>query len=131
MNALMAYQNVNRQTSVVDADPHRLIQLLFDGALERINMAKVQIQMRNFEGKNRLISKAMEIVGGLRSFLDLERGGSIASSLNDLYQYIERRLLDANISNNIEILDEVAGLIREIKTGWDGIRPEVLEKKLV
>ncbi|MAM88089.1 flagellar export chaperone FliS [Allohahella sp. A8] len=131
MNALMAYQNVNRQTSVVDADPHRLIQLLFDGALERINMAKVQIQMRNFEGKNRLISKAMEIVGGLRSFLDLERGGSIASSLNELYQYIERRLLDANISNNIEILDEVAGLIREIKTGWDGIRPEVLEKKLV
>tara|TARA_R100000306_G_scaffold62604_1_gene75736 strand:- start:94123 stop:94506 length:384 start_codon:yes stop_codon:yes gene_type:complete len=127
----MAYQNVNRQTSVVDADPHRLIQLLFDGALERINMAKVQIQMRNFEGKNRLISKAMEIVGGLRSFLDLERGGSIASSLNELYQYIERRLLDANISNNIEILDEVAGLIREIKTGWDGIRPEVLEKKLV
>ncbi|GAA3954078.1 flagellar export chaperone FliS [Allohahella marinimesophila] len=131
MNALMAYQNVNRQTSVVDADPHRLIQLLFDGALERINMAKVQIQMRNYEGKNRLISKAMEIVGGLRSFLDLERGGSIASSLNDLYEYIERRLLDANISNNIEILDEVAGLIREIKTGWDGIRPEVLEKQLV
>ena len=131
MNALKAYQNVNRHTSVVDADPHRLIQLLLDGAIERINMAKTQIQIRNYEGKNRLISKAMEIIGGLRSFLDLERGGSVASSLNDLYEYMERRLLDANISNSNEILDEVAGLIREIKTGWDGIRSEVLEKQLV
>ncbi|WP_020406896.1 flagellar export chaperone FliS [Hahella ganghwensis] len=131
MNALHQYQSVNRQTSIVDADNHRLIQLLFEGALERISTAKGQIQAKNYEGKNRLINKAVEIVGGLREFLDMEQGGELAESLSSLYEYIERRLFEANLKNDVAILDEVAGLLKEVKGGWDGIRDEVLEKSLV
>ena len=131
MNALNMYQSVNRQTGVVDADRHRLIQMLFDGALERISMAKGLIQRKDFEGKNRLISKAIEIVGGLRSFLDVKKGGEVAENLERLYEYLEYRLFQANIKNDIEMLDEVASHLRKVKEGWDGIREEVLKSGLI
>ncbi len=131
MNALHQYQSVNRQTSIVDADRHRLIQLLFEGALERISMAKGQIHAKNYENKNRLINKAIEIVGGLHEFLDIENGGELAKSLSALYEYIERRLFECNLKNDEAILDEVLGLLKELKGGWDAIRDEVVEKSLV
>jgi len=131
MNALNMYQSVNRQTGVVDADRHRLIQMLFDGALERISMAKGLIQRQDFEGKNRLISKAIEIVGGLRGFLDAKKGGEMAENLERLYEYLEFRLFQANVKNDIEMLDEVASHLHKVKEGWDGIREQVLKEGLV
>lgn len=128
MNAMHQYQSVSAQTSVVDVDKHKLIELLFDGALERINMAKARIQAKDYEGKNRLINKSIEIVAGLRSFLDIEKGQELAQNLSDLYQYCERRLLQANMKNDIEALDEVVGHIRKIREGWAGIRLESIEK---
>lgn len=127
MNALQQYQRVNAQTSVVDADPHRLIQLLFRGALERINMARARIQAKDFEGKNRLINGTIDIVIGLRGFLDLEKGGDLADKLEALYYYIERTLVKANMQNDVTALDEAASLLGEIKDGWDGIRDEAMQ----
>ncbi|MEQ5837478.1 flagellar export chaperone FliS [Marinobacter sp. NFXS9] len=126
MNGLQAYQRVNTQTSITDADPHKLIQLLYNGALERINMAKARMQAKDYEGKGRLISKAIEIVGGLRSFLDFEKGGELARHLEGLYDYIERTLFEANRLNDVAKLDEVSDLLRQVKEGWDGIREEVM-----
>ncbi len=131
MKALHQYQSVNRQTSVIDADRHRLIQLLFDGALERVLMARAQITAKNIEGKNRLIGKAIEILGGLRGFLDKDKGGDLAVRLDALYEYMEIRLFYANLKNDVTILDEVASLLKEVKGGWDGIRPQVLQKGMV
>tara|TARA_R110002124_G_scaffold42984_2_gene132009 strand:- start:8 stop:409 length:402 start_codon:yes stop_codon:yes gene_type:complete len=133
MNGLQAYQRVNTQTSITDADPHKLIQLLYNGALERINMAKARMQVKDFEGKGRLISKAIEIIGGLRGFLDFEKGGDLAARLESIYDYMERTLFEANAQNNIAKLDEVADLLRSIKDGWDGIREEAtsLQQKAV
>lgn len=129
MNGLQAYQRVNTQTSITDADPHKLIQLLYDGALERINMAKARMQAKDFEGKGRLISKAIEIIGGLRSFLDFEKGGDLAERLEGLYDYMERTLFEANVKNDPAKLDEVAELLRSIKEGWDGIREEAMAQQ--
>jgi len=129
MNGLQAYQRVNTQTSITDADPHKLIQLLYNGALERINMAKARIQAKDYGGKAKLINKAIEIVGGLRSFLDLEQGGELAARLESLYDYMERTLLEASMKNDVAKLDEVAGLLRSIKEGWDGIREEVVNQQ--
>ena len=126
MNGLQAYQRVNAQTSITDADPHKLIQLLYSGALERINMAKARMQANDIEGKGRLISKAIEIIGGLRSFLDFEKGGDLAERLEGLYDYMERTLFEANVKNDPAKLDEVAELLRSVKEGWDGIREEVV-----
>ena len=127
MNALQQYQQVNTQTSIVDADPHRLIQLLLDGALERINMAKNRIEARDYAAKGNLIGKAMDIVSGLRGFLDFEKGGELAANLESLYDYIERGLLQASARNDVEKLDEMAKLLRTIKQGWDGIREEAVQ----
>lgn len=129
MNGLQQYQRINTQTSITDADPHKLIQLLYNGALERINMAKARMQARDFEGKGKLISKTIEIIGGLRSFLDFEQGGELAIQLESLYDYMERTLLEASAKNDVEKLDEVARLLRSVKDGWDGIRDEVVRQQ--
>ncbi|KMQ75004.1 flagellar export chaperone FliS [Marinobacter subterrani] len=126
MNGLQAYQRVNTQTSITDADPHKLIQLLYSGALERINMAKARMQAKDFEGKGKLITKAIEIIGGLRGFLDFDQGGELAVRLEALYDYMERSLFEANAKNDPAKLDEVANLLRSIKEGWDGIREEAM-----
>lgn len=127
MNALQQYQRINTQTSITDADPHRLIQLLINGALERINMAKAQMTARNYEGKARLINKTIDIVNSLREFLDLEQGKELAERLNSLYEYMSRTLLEASLKNDVEKLDEVAYLLRQVKEAWDGIREEAVE----
>lgn len=126
MNGLQAYQRVNTQTSITDADPHKLIQLLYSGALERIHMAKARMQAKDHEGKGKLIGKAIEIIGGLRGFLDFEKGGELATRLEGLYDYMERTLLEASARNDMAKLDEVASLLRSVKEGWDGIREEAV-----
>lgn len=131
MNGLQAYQRVNTQTSITDADPHKLIHLLYNGALERINMAKNRIQAKDYAGKGALIGKAIEIVGGLRSFLDFEKGGELALRLEALYDYMERTLLEASAKNDVAKLDEVSNLLRSIKEGWDGIREEATAQQQV
>ena len=131
MNGLQAYQRVNTQTSITDADPHKLIQLLYSGAIERINMAKARMQAKDYEGKGKLITKAIEIIGGLRSFLDFEKGGDLAERLEGLYDYMERVLFEANVKNDVAKLDEVASLLRSIKEGWDGIREVAVSQQNV
>ncbi|MBW3225988.1 flagellar export chaperone FliS [Marinobacter adhaerens] len=126
MNGLQAYQRVNTQTSITDADPHKLIQLLYNGAIERINMAKARMQAKDYAGKAQLLNKAIEIIGGLRSFLDFEKGGDLAARLEALYDYMERSLLEASAKNDVQKLDEVLGLLRSVKEGWDGIREEAV-----
>jgi flagellar protein FliS len=126
MNGLQAYQRVNTQTSITDADPHKLIQLLYNGAIERINMAKARMQAKDYAGKAQLLNKAIEIIGGLRSFLDFEKGGDLAARLEALYDYMERSLLEASAKNDVQKLDEVLDLLRSVKEGWDGIREEAV-----
>ncbi|MEH6561390.1 MAG: flagellar export chaperone FliS [Marinobacter sp.] len=131
MKGLKAYQQVNTQTSITDADPHKLIQLLYNGALERINMAKARMQAKDYAGKGKLLGKAIEIIGGLKSFLDFEKGGELAARLEGLYDYMERTLLEASAKNDVAKLDEVADLLRSIKGGWDGIREEAVAQAQV
>ncbi|MBB5322567.1 flagellar export chaperone FliS [Marinobacter oulmenensis] len=129
MNGLQAYQRVNTQTSITDADPHKLIQLLYNGAIERINMAKARMQAKDYAGKAQLINKAIEIIGGLRAFLDFEKGGELSPRLEALYDYMERTLLDASVKNDVAKLDEVLDLLRSVKEGWDGIREEAVNSQ--
>jgi flagellar protein FliS len=128
MNASLAmsqYKEVHVQSSIMDASPHRLIQMLMEGALEKIALAKGNILRKEIAQKGENIGKAITIVGGLQSSLNTDAGGDLAESLNDLYDYMSRRLVVANIQSDEAILDEVAGLMIEIKAGWDAI-PGVL-----
>jgi len=124
-SALNSYKVVSNQTGIVDANPHRLIQMLFEGVLDRLHMAKGLIEHKDIEARSRYINKAIGIIGGLQSSLNSEAGGDVAANLDSLYDYVMRRLFDANRLNSMEILDEVVGLVKEIKSGWDGISEEV------
>ena len=125
MNAFTAmkqYQTVNVNAQVSEADPHRLIQMLMEGGLQRIAQAKGAMQYGNTPLKGELIGKAVAIIGGLQDALDIKQGGEVAANLNELYQFMQQRLAQANLNNDPALLDEVANLLREIKEGWDGIR---------
>jgi len=120
-SALSSYSDYGYNTEIEYADPHRLIQMLFEGALKRISFAKGAMQRKQIVEKGKFISQTIEIVGGLRASLDSDNGGDIAANLESLYEYINRQLVTANLKNSEEILDEVAGLLTDVKVAWDAI----------
>ncbi len=116
------YSQIGLQTEVLEADPHKLIQLLLEGALTRLAASKVFIEQKNIEKKNEKLGQVVEILCSLQESLDHERGGDISVNLERLYDYMTRRLFDANRLNDTDIINEVMGLLLEIKAGWEGIR---------
>jgi flagellar protein FliS len=123
--AAQSYSSLKVHSGVEDASPHRLIQMLFEGALERIAQAKGAMQQNQIARKGELIGKAINIVGGLQGSLNDKEGGALATNLDELYDYIIRRLAQANFANDLSILDECGQLLGEIKSAWDAIAPEV------
>ena len=121
---LAAYSSAQAHGGVAAADPHRLIVMLMDGALERIATARGCMTRGDTAEKARLINRAVSIIGELRSSLDLNSGGPIAVNLGELYDYMCRRLLKATAENRVEMLDEVTKLLNEIRTAWVGIPSE-------
>lgn len=120
-SAMRQYQQVKTDAGMEDASPHRLVQMLMEGALERIAAARGHMVRGETARKGEQIGKAIGIIGGLREGLDEEAGGELVRNLDALYGYMERRLVQANLSSDPTILDEIAGLLREIKTAWDAI----------
>ncbi|MFI3138342.1 MAG: flagellar export chaperone FliS [Methylococcaceae bacterium] len=116
------YASIQATSHVDDASPHQLIQMLMEGLISRINAAKGAIEQHDFEAKSIFISKAIGIVGGLNEAIDKKQGGVIAENLSDLYAYMSTRLLLASAENSIEKLNEVASLMREVKSAWDAIK---------
>lgn len=127
MNASVAMQEYRQnhiQGGIESASPHRLVQMLMEGALEKILAAKSYMAKNETTKKGEHISWAISIIDSLRSCLNVEVGGDFARNLLDLYNYMERRLVEANINNDPAMLDEVGQLILEIKAGWDAIPAE-------
>ncbi len=117
-----AYAKVGIETGVAAASPHKLIVMLYEGALVAISMALHHMKTGNIPAKGQSISKAMLIIdSGLRASLDKKAGGEIAESLDSLYEYMGNRLLQANLKNQPEILEEVHRLLSELKGAWDAI----------
>lgn len=122
--AINTYSQGALRAEATEASPHRIIQMLMSGFLERVAYAKGSMERQEFAKKSEYISKAVGIINGLRSGLDMDKGGEIAENLNSLYEYINRRLIEANAANDIEILNEVYSLMSEVKQGWDAIPAE-------
>lgn len=123
-SAVNAYQAVQIDAAVLGASPHELIAKLFAKSIDSIIQAKTFMLDGNIPGKSEHIKIALSIISdGLRSSLNMEEGGEIAANLDALYEYMLQRLIKAHAENDPAILDEVVSLLREIKTGWDGIKP--------
>lgn len=121
---LAAYSNASAHGGVAAADPHRLVVMLMDGALERISTARGCLNRGEIAEKARLLNRAVSILGELRGSLDMSKGGSIANNLGELYDYMCRRLLTGSSENRGEALDEVSTLLHEIRGAWLSIAPK-------
>ena len=119
--ALGAYKVTKNQSAIDDASPHQLITMLLEGALERVASASGAMGRGEIAVSGESIGKAIGIIDSLRGSLDREQGGQIADNLSALYDYMTRRLLEANATKDADMLAEVAGLLREIKVAWDQV----------
>ena len=122
LSAAQAYQQVGLETGVVSASPHKLVVMLFDGALLAIANASKHLAAGQIADKGNAISRAINIIdAGLKACLNLEKGGELAANLYALYDYMIRRLLEGNLKNDAGALDEVATLLRDIRSAWEQI----------
>jgi len=119
--AIESYGDVKVTTGVSKANNVELIQMLFDGLIESLATTKGHIQHNNIAEKGKAIARASRIVLGLQGALDFEKGGDLANNLNELYSYVTRRLFHANAHNDLAALDEIHGLMREIRDAWEGV----------
>jgi len=119
------YGQVNLESDIESADPHRLVAMLLDGALIRIAKAKVEIKQGQVEEKITHLTQAVAIVDSLRASLNFEIDNTLVQNLEALYDYMTSQLVVANSQDDIEALDEVAHLLKEVSDAWSGIRPEV------
>lgn len=124
---LKAYKTNVLEAEMSVADPHRVIQLMMNGLLERLAMAKGAIDRKDYEAKAVAISKAQAIINGLQDSIDMTQG-EISERLYALYDYMKQRVMDASINMNKQPLDEVANLMITIKIAWDKIPDEEKQK---
>ena len=126
MRALRQYQKVNSHAQISEASPHRLIQMLMEGGLERMAQAKGAMARGDIAQKALLITKTIDIITGLRAGLREENTDDKEAlrQLDSLYEYMTKQLTLANAKNDPELIDEVARLLITVKSGWDAIAPE-------
>jgi flagellar secretion chaperone FliS len=118
-----AYQQVRSHAGVESADPHGLITLLMDGALERLVKARAHMLRGEVAAKGETISRCIEIIGGLRDSLDPKVDAAMVERLDSLYEYMSRRLLQANLRDDADILDEVSRLLQQLRDSWVQVAP--------
>lgn len=133
LKGIQAYKKGNLKQNLSMADPHRITQMLMEGALEKMALAKGAMERKEYEAKAEHFSKATAIILNLRDTLDLDVGGELGQNLFALYDYIVRRLNDANIQNSVKIMEEVIELMLPIKNAWaqipEAAKQEAYDKK--
>ena len=126
--AIKAYARIGVESGVTAADPHKLISMLYQGALLAIANAKNGIMRNDIPAKCAAISKAILIIDeGLNASLDKDVGGPLAQNLSSLYEYMGTRLIIANLKDDMTALDEVARLLADLKEAWESIRPSAAQ----
>jgi flagellar protein FliS len=122
--ATRAYATVGINTAVESASPHALIVMLYDGLLKQLRVGRAHMLNKEIAHKASCISKALNILDqGLSLSLDLEAGGDLGQQLQSLYDYCSRRLLHANLKNDVAAIDEVIRLIEPLRAAWVAIAP--------
>jgi len=124
-NPSQAYAKIGIETGVPAANPHKLILMLFDGALMALGTATHAMQQGRIAEKGQAISKAIDIIiNGLKLSLSSDDTSGLTEKLAALYDYMADRLLSANLKNDKKIIEEVSGLLRELRGAWEEIARE-------
>ena len=116
--AMSAYTQTKAQSWVESASATQLITMLLDGAIERVAKAQGHMGRGELAEQGEVIGKAIDIVASLDSYLDHDKGGEVSKTLESLYDYIVRQLYQANLKNDVSVLEEVASLLTEVRAGW-------------
>lgn len=122
---MAAYRSTLAHGGVANADPHALVQMLLDAAMDRMTAARGCIERGELAGKAQLLHSCVILLAELRGSLDLSRGGDLARNLRDLYEYMTHRLLTANVRSDAACVTEVLNLLGEIRSAWVAIGPQV------
>ena len=111
-------ENVYLENLVKTASPAKLVEILYEKFLELVESSKKDIENKDFVAVNEKLKKAQDIITELNISLNMEKGGEIAKNLRSLYNYIFKRLIDANVEKNVKILDEVTELMSGLLDAW-------------
>lgn len=125
--AVQAYRQIGNRSEVEAASPHRLIQLLMERVLSKIAMSRGHMDRNAVAEKGRHIGDAIDIITVLQASLNDKPDRRLAGSFDALYDYMTRRLVEANLRNDPGLLDEVTALMRELKEAWDAIGDQYIE----
>lgn len=125
---LKAYKKTNLEAELSVADPHRIIQMLFEGLIERLAQAKGAILRKDYEYKSDRISKAVGIINGLQGSIDRKYDPELGDRMYALYDYMKELLATASAQLTTEPIDEVIKLITPIKQAWDQIPQDVKDQ---
>lgn len=120
------YQKEALKTRVAGANRYEIVQMLFAGCIEKLVLSKVAMERGHLEAKAEHISKATAIIESLRGCLDFDAGGEVCENLFSLYSYMIDKLVDASVQNDVEAINEVSTLMKEIQGAWNAIPPEVV-----
>lgn len=128
--AMREYRQVNLRHAIEGATPHRLVQLMMERVLAKIAIARGHLERQDIPEKGKHIGDAITIINGLQASLNHKIDSTLSGNFDALYDYMTRRLLEANLRNDDDALQEVAGLMRQVKEAWDAIGDEVTERPL-
>lgn len=124
-SAARQYQQIDLQSEIAGATPHRLIQLMMQRVLSKVAVARGHMERGTVNEKGSAISDTISLISGLQASLNHKPNAKLSGNFDALYDYMVRRLLEANLRNDSSILDEVSDLMREVKEAWDAIADEV------
>lgn len=124
---MQSYRKVSVDSNMAVATPHRIIQMLLAGALERLAQAKLAIENGDIANRGVLIGKAIGIVNGLNGSLNMDAGAEVAGNLTQLYDFMLVRMSEANINNDPQAIEDVVSILKTIKEGWDAIPQDMHE----
>lgn len=128
LKGINAYKKGSLKQDIAHADPHKITLMLMQGALDRMAYAKGAIERKEFEGKAEHLSRVTAILMNLRDTLDMDLKNDITKNLYSLYDYMIQRVTDANIQNDLKIMDEVINLLLPIKVAWSQIPEEAKQE---
>ena len=125
---LATYRSVSAHGAVADADPHALVLTVMDAALARIGAARACVERKETRRMASLLHSSVILIAELRGSLDLQKGGPLAQNLSDLYEYMTRRLMHANLNSDAAAMAEVLSLLGEIRGAWAAIGSQVRQE---
>jgi flagellar protein FliS len=125
---LATYRSISAHGAVADADPHALVLTVMDAALGRIGAARACVERKETRRIASLLHSSVILIAELRGSLDLQKGAPLAQNLSDLYEYMTRRLMHANLNSDAAAMTEVLSLLSEIRGAWVAIGPQVRQQ---